>query len=427
MTDQLPAPADTYELRAPTSRAELRAYLAPLELAFAEEIPEADWADLEAMTDPARVVAAFDGGAPVGAGGAVPFELTVPGGRMVRAAGVTLVGVSPTHRRRGILRRVIAHLHQDARIRDEPVAVLWASEGAIYQRFGYGPATVQAEAEIDRTGAAFVSPSVPIGQVRIVEPAAAMEVIPPIYERIRQDRPGALSRDDLYWGRSMLADSEQRRQASGRKRLAVLDIDGRAEGYAIYRVKSEWDGRGPKGVLTVLEVVALAARAERELWRWLLDQDLMGSTRIVRGPVPHPLQLLLAEPRRLGLTVGDALWLRILDVQAAMGARRYGRPGTLTVGIQDPSIPSNDGVWVLEVPADAAAGPGSTLSGRLARTDTPPDLSMGIADLAAAYLGGVRIAELARVGRVEEQRPGAVALADAMLASDVSPWCSTGF
>jgi predicted acetyltransferase len=209
------------------------------------------------------------------------------------------------------------------------------------------------------------------------------------------------------------------RGANGMKFLAVYEADGQVEGTAVYRVKPDWDDRGPNGRLFALEVLATTPRATRDLWRWLFEVDLVRLIRAVRGPVPHPLQLLLADPRRLGFTVGDAIWLRVVDVAAALAARTYGRAGALVLEVRDGFCPWNAGRWCLDVADDGR--------GSVEPTTAEPDVTLDAADLGATYLGTFRFSELARVGRVVENTAGALLRADEMFAAARSPWCSTMF
>jgi predicted acetyltransferase len=203
------------------------------------------------------------------------------------------------------------------------------------------------------------------------------------------------------------------------KFYAVYEAGGAVEGTAIYRVKPDWDERGPKGRISAIEVITSTPPATRDLWRWLIEVDLVTLVCGVRAPVPHPLQLLLAEPRRLGFTVGDALWLRVVDVPAALAARTYGRAGTLVLEIRDAFCPWNAGRWRLVVGEDGR--------GVAERTTVEPDVTLDAADLAATYLGTFRFSELARAGRVVEETAGALVRADALFTAARAPWCSTMF
>jgi predicted acetyltransferase len=414
MMDAAPA-ADRYPIRTATVET-VEAFVAPLNHAFADVL---DPADGERRTwEPDRIIAAFDGGEPVSTAGALTFRLSVPGGEAA-AAGVTLVGVSPSHRRRGILRSMMRHQLDDIHARGEPVAILWASEGAIYQRFGYGLATLNGIFEIERAGAVFARPASAEGTVRLVDIETAMGILPTLYDRVRVETPGMVGRSETWWRWITLRDTDQMRSANGMKFLAVYEADGQVEGTAVYRVKPDWDDRGPNGRLVAQEVLATTPRATRDLWAWLFDVDLVRLVRAVRGPVPHPLQLLLAEPRRLGFTIGDAIWLRVVDVPAALAARTYGRPGTLVLEVRDGFCPWNAGRWRLDAAEDGR--------GTVERTTAVPDLTLDATDLGATYLGTFRFSELARVGRVVENTAGALLRADALFASARAPWCSTMF
>lgn len=416
---------DIYPIR--TADADtLRDFLRPLESAFAEPWSEAEYRDFLPTAEAERVIAAFDGEQAVGTAGAYTFGMTVPGGE-VDAAGVTLVGVVPSHRRRGILRSLMRVQLDDVRARGEPIAILWASEGAIYQRFGYGLATLTGGFEIDPRRSAFIRPQAGRGRVRLVEVDEAVSAFPPVYDAALAVTPGMLRRPEIWWRYSTLYDSETYRASRGPKYLALLEQDGRATGYLVYRMKGEWDERGPRGTLSVMELVGISPAAERELWAWALSVDLIGTVKASRQPLPMPLTLMLSEPRRLGLTVGDGLWLRIVDLPAALTARTYGAAGSLVLEIDDTDIPANAGRWRLATTTPRAGDPGGGLEATVEPTDTAPDLVLGIADLGATYLGATRFADLWRADRIEERRPGALREADAMFTSAVTPWCPTMF
>jgi predicted acetyltransferase len=411
----------------------LRASLSPLTSAFAESWSDQEWADRGDAYDPLRIVTAYDGDEPVACAGAEGFRLTVPGGE-VGAGGLTLVGVKPTHRRRGILRALMRQQLDEYRARGEEVSILWASEGAIYQRFGYGLATVASALEIERARVAFLRPREPGGRMRIVDVDEASRIFPSVYEAVRAVVPGSLTRDETMWRLGLLFDASYLAGEHGAKFLAVHETDGTPDGYAIYRVKAGWDQRGPKGEVMVREVLGATPAVELDIWRWVLDLDLVAKVSGDKLPTPPPLLLALAEPRRLGVTLGDGLWLRLLDLPAALEARRYAAPGAVTLHVADDFCPWNAGTWRIEVgvPAPGAGPAGACRPARVAAvgsgtTDGGPDIELDVADLGAAYLGGVRFADLLAADRIRELRPGAVALADAMFLPDRTPACSTMF
>jgi len=429
-----PASDDGIELRTPTPET-LRRSLSPLERAFAFEWTDAAWEVHVRTLEVDRILAAYEGDDPVGAAGAYTFRLTVPGGE-VGAAGVTLVGVSPSHHRRGILRRLMRRQLDDVHDRGEPVAVLWASEGAIYRRFGYGLATLCGTFEVDRTRTVFARAIPPEGRIRMVEGDEAIRLLPVAYDRVRAATPGNLTRTEDWWRWDIVHDAEFRRQGASQKFFGLYEVGGEPEGYAVYRVREAWDERGPKSELLVREVIAATPRAERDIWRWLFDIDLVGRIHADRVPVPPPLFHLLAEPRRLGLTVLDGLWLRIVDLPAALAGRRNASAGDLVFDVSDEFCPWNAGRWRIEGAGDDGSGaagdadPGTasaTRVARVARTDAPADLALDAADLGSVYLGGVPFRDLAAAGRISELHPGAIRRADAMFAVDRTPWCATMF
>ena len=416
MTEPIPR----YPIRTATA-ATLRDFVAPLLAAFGEEMSDTEYDDWRRTAEPDRFIAAFDGPASVGAAGAYTFRLTVPGGE-VAAAGVTAVGVEPGHRRQGILRTLMRQQLDDVRARGEPVAVLWASEAAIYQRFGYGLATLNGSLEVERARTEWLRPAEPVGRLRLVDADEALATFPGVYERVRAVTPGALSRTEEWWRWATLHDAEYMRRGAGPKYRYLCEVDGSPEGYAIYRVKGDWDERGPKGELMVVEAMATSPAVERAVWSFLFGVDLVRTITLRRVAVPPPLALALADPRAIGLRVVDGLWLRLVDLQAALAARRYGGPGELVVEVTDEFCSWNAGRWRI-----AAFGEPGAAVATVERTDGPADIATDTADLAAAYLGAFRLSDLARAGRAEELVPGALRRADAMLAWDRAPHCGTMF
>ncbi len=413
---------DEITLRTPTD-AEFARFAAPLSIAFNEEFSEASIENDRQTIELDRFVGALDGDEVVGGAGAYTFRLTVPGGE-VGAAGITMVGVLPSHRRRGILRQMMTWLLAQARERHEPVAVLWASEAAIYKRFGYGHGTVQVSIDAAKDKIRFARPAERPGRVRILELDEAVRLFPPIYDAIRTTTPGSLDRSEARWRYEQLADAEWMRHGNGPKRNVVLEVDGEPRGYAIYRTHGDWDQFGPKGWVTVLEVTALDAVAEQSLWEWIFGIDLIGTVRSWRSPFPLPLQLMVTEPRRLGMTMTDGLWLRLIDLPAALAARTYRGPAGLVLEVTDEFCPRNAGRWQLTVPGQ---GSGATATVTPAPDAAEVDLALDTADLASLYLGCYRPSELARAGRIRECQPGALAVADSLFAVDQAPTCATMF
>jgi predicted acetyltransferase len=357
-----------------------------------------------------RTHAAFDGDRVVGGAGAFPFTMTVPGGE-VGCAGVTVVGVLPTHRRRGVLTALMRAQLDDVRDRGEPIAALWASEEPIYGRFGYGLASLSGEVTLAATHAQLVDgPSADGTVVRLLDAEEARERLPAVYERVRSETPGMYARSPEWWELRQTFDSPEQRRGAGHRNYALLELDGRDAGYALYRLRSAWEAGVSTGSIEIGEAIADSPLATRELWRFLLSLDWVATVSAFLVPVDHPLWHLLVYPRRMQFRVGDGLWVRLVDVEAALAARSYTGDGAVTLELADDFCPWNAGTWTV-----SAEG--------VERDGGEPDLRLDVQALAAVYLGGFTFAELARGLRLEEARAGGVARADALFATGVKPWC----
>jgi len=359
-----------------------------------------------------RTHAAFDGDSLVAGAGAFTFDLTVPGPVAVPCAGVTVVGVLPTHRRRGLLTRMMRAQLDDIHERGAPIAALFASEETIYGRYGYGLASVRQEIRLPRHRAALRAGTPPrAGGVRLVEHDEALRVFPRIYDRVRRTTPGFLSRSREWWElRRLRDDPDRRRPGAGPLNRALLEIDGRPAGYAIYRIADrEEDGHWTRR-LRVMEAIGVDFPATREIWRFLLEIDWMDEILAWLLPTDHPLMHLVARPDSLDLHTETGLWVRLMDVGAALSARGYAADGRVTFDIADDFCPWNAGTWTL---ADGVAR----------RSRRRPDLRLDVTALGATYLGGFSFGRLARAGLVEEARRGGAARADTLFASDRAPWC----
>jgi predicted N-acetyltransferase YhbS len=219
-----------------------------------------------------RMHAAFDGSNVVGAAGAHRFDLSVPGAR-VQCAGITSVGVQPTHRRRGVLRSLMRAQLDAVHARGEPIAALWSSEETIYERFGYGLASWSGQIAVPRDRARFAHPLEDGGTIRLVEPDEARTLLPPVWQELMTQRPGVFSRSPEWWELRVVADRPERRGGAGPKRFVVAEREGAVRGYAIYRHKPSWEQGVPAGELRVWEAIGADARATAALWRYLLDVD----------------------------------------------------------------------------------------------------------------------------------------------------------
>ncbi|GAA2887247.1 UPF0256 protein [Actinoplanes cyaneus] len=362
-----------------------------LGVVFHEELTGEAKAAEHDVFEPGRALIADDAGQVAGQAAAYSRELTVPGA-VLPAAHISLVGVRPTHRRRGLLTALMRRQLQDiAAAGREPLAVLWASETAIYPRFGYGAAASRLRFSImNREVRLTAPPPEPAGRLRMDEPAALLSEISKVYDQVRTGRVGWSDRDDRWW-RFVLTDPKDGRGGATRRYAAVHDGPGGPTGYALWRVKDGWSSHGPDAVVEVTEVVAADPETYQALWRLLLGIDLTRTVKFSFGAVDEPLLYLVDEPRRLGATLGDALWVRLVDVPAALAGRRYRAPVDVVLEVEDPILPANTGRWRLTGGPDGAA---------CVRTGDPADLTATVTDLGAAYLGGTSLTALAGAGRV---------------------------
>ena len=368
-----------------------------------------------AVTPLERARAAFDGSEMIGTLGCLPYEVTVPGGA-IRMAGTTMITVQPTHRRRGALRALITDHLDDARAVGETLAGLWASESSIYGRFGYGLATERYELELD-AGAVRFSEGDVTGDVRLVEADEAAKLLPPLYERMLKSRPGALSRSADYWKWRRMYDPEHWREgASARRYLIHRGPDG-DDGYVTYRQKEKWEGFFAEGEIRIVELVANTPAAHGGLWKFLTSIDLFPKVTYWNQRVDDELAWRITDPRRVVRKVWDGLWLRVLDVPAALSGRSYAIDGSIRVGVSDPMYPDNDGTY--EVTSESG-------NSECRKVDGEADLFMNIDALGALYLGGHRLGPLARAGRVHGTTD-AIRRADGFFGWDPAPWCAEVF
>ncbi len=362
-----------------------------------------------------RMLAAVEGDAIVAGAGSFSFSLTVPGGPQP-CAGVTVVGVLPTHRRRGILERLMRAQLADLRERGDPLAALWASEETIYGRYGYGLASQDVMIQTPRASAALRADLPPrTGTMRLVDAAEATKVFPRIYDRVSRRQTGFVSRSRDWWELRTFDDRPDRRRGAGELSRVLLELDGRPAGYALYRIKFQFEDASNTSHVRVLEAIGDSPAATRELWRYLLSIDWVKEIECDLLSVDHPLFLLVQRPNKLNWKVFDGLWLRLVEVGAALSARAVSGDGRVTFEVTaDPLLPDNVGTWTVE-------------GGVARRTSRRADLRLDVQALASAYLGGFTFAELSRAGRVEEVARGGIARADALYRVDAKPWCPEVF
>jgi len=398
------------EIRAISER-ELDTFFRASEAA-SSSVPSDD--DLErerTMAEPDRCFAAFDGPQIVGTAGAYTMPMTIPGGQ-IEVGFVTAVGVRPTHRRRGINTELMRRQLDEARRRGEVASVLFASEGGIYGRFGYGLATFGLSFLVETARSAFVRGYAPAGEIRAVERGDAVRAILSINEANRLLRPGMIELDrrrlEYDLGHEHGADTKI-------PSLFVLHMgEEGTDGYAAYKVRQEWPHGFSRSVLRVRHLDATTPAAYADLWRFVLDVDLIETVEAWNRPVDEPLLYLLQDLRRIRPTIVDNLWVRLVDVSAALESRSYSSDGRLCLEISDPFCPWNEGRYALEV-----SGGHATVA---ARVHEPVDLACTASDLGAAYLGGASFRQLHGAGRVLERRDGAVPTADAMFGWRPAPW-----
>ena len=390
---------------------ELDAFIHANEAAFSSVATEEDLERERAMAEPDRCFAAFEGSDIVGTAAAYTMPMAVPGDELAFGF-VTAVGVRPTHRRRGVNTRLMRRQLDDAHARGEAVAGLYASEGGIYGRYGYGIGTFGLSFEVATRRAAFVPGHSWSGTIRLVEPDEATQTILSVNAAGRLRRPGMVRLDERrlrYW--LTHEHGEERTRPS----LFVLHEghDG-PDGYAVYRFKHDWPRGFSESVLTVRQLEATTPAAYADLWRYVLDIDLAETVDAWNRPVDEPLLYLLEDPKRIRPTMIDNLWVRLVDVSAALAARRYRHDGVLTLEVTDPFCPWNEGCYRLEI----SEGTAEVTAG----SSDAPDLACTVTDIGATYLGGTSFHQLHGAGRVRELRDGALATADTMFAWHPVPW-----
>ena len=357
----------------------------------------------------------------VATAGAFTRVMTTPGGSVPIGA-VTIVTVAPTHRRQGLLTVMMRHQLADLHRRQEPVALLWASESAIYGRFGYGSAVPRLIVSGQTRSTAFL-PSVDLGGGWIEEVGKDefAAVVPGLHARLLPYRPGALDRPDVFWERDLMDRSEDRKGAPAVRYALRYAAGGELDGYARFKVSAPWSGDLPDGEVEILELDAADAQARAALWRFFFDLDLVRRFRVHGVVVDEPLRYLLADPRTLTSTLTDSTYVRIVDLPRALSSRRYGADLDVVVQVSDHLLEHNDGTFRIQAEA-GGEGVRVTRAGR-----RRPDLSLGIRELGSIYLGGVPLTALHRAGLVAERSPGAVAAMTMAFDWPQKPFCPDGF
>lgn len=398
-----------------------------------------DWTRVVGVTseheDPDAVP--VDGALPVtaelaGMHASYPFaRFPVPGAQLP-VAGLTWVGVHPQHRRRGLLSAMIDHHLARCRERGEPLSALFAAEAAIYGRFGYGRAADDLRVTVPRGAALRDVPGADRYTVRVERADRARHGA--LVDRLHRaagaapagghpdgavNRPGWATRETEELQAAFWSDPPAHRGGREARRVVVVELDGEPRGYALFRRKVAWETTGPRGTVSTGEVVALDAAAARTLWGVLLDLDLTSEVEPFVLPVDDVVTHLLVDPRSAAPRLADNLWVRVVDVPAALAGRRYAAPLDVVLHVTDHRLPENTGRWRVRADAWGLAD--------VARTDDPADLSLDVRELGAAYLGGTSLAALATAGLVTEHTPGALGTAATAFGWPVAPVCSWVF
>ncbi|MFC5140284.1 GNAT family N-acetyltransferase [Actinomycetospora rhizophila] len=389
------------------ARAMLAAFLRP-------RVPPGDLARAAADYVGQRLRGVYETGdpAPVATLRSWDTRMSVPGGEVAVDA-VTSIGVRSTHRRRGLLRAVLVDDLADAARAGTPVAALTSTQGALYERFGFGLASWNRALRLDTRTATFRAPEA-TGRLRTLDVATLPSAAGPVQDRARRRHPGSMDRTGMSWTALMTGENTFSGMTADPHRHAVLwsDATGRPDGYVVYRVAQDWAGGA--GEIAVLDLQATTPESYRELWRHLVSLDLVGAVIWNDASTDEPLPWLLTDPRAAAAGAGrEMLWLRILDVPAAFGARRYPVTEQLVLAVADPAGHAA-GTWLLDTT--------DPVEPRVVTTTAEPDVALDAATLGSLYLGGADPRVLARAGRLEERTPGAAGRLARLLAAPSVPW-----
>ena len=353
----------------------------------------------------------------VGGIGLLSLTLGVPGGALP-CAGVTFVWTAPTHRRRGVLTRLMRDRLESLRDGAEPIAALLASESCIYSRFGFGPASWTAAVTIERRASQEAWPLADDGRLEPATLDDVLRLLPPVHDALAARTNGMPSRTPAMW-RVVHHEAQRYPDDSGADIYVVhRDAVGAVDGYAAYRLLDRWEDGVSRARMRVVELLAATPRADAALWRHVLDMDLVDVVEARRRPLEEPVLHRLADPRRWRRVVTDDLHLRVLDVERALAGRRYACDGEVRLELRDAVCPWTEGTYLLKGGPDGA---------RCTRTGGDADVALDASVLGAVYLGDTSLTALHLAGRVEERTPGAVARLARMLAWPQRPWCPQEF
>lgn len=331
----------------PVAADELDAFRDVLSHAFNEDALPEETERFAKLFETERSFAGFDGDEMVATGGTFSLQLTVPG-NVVPAGGTTMIAVKPTHRRRGLLRQMMRYHIDEVHGRGEPLAALWASDTAIYGRFGFGLASRRHEYTIATEHLQFHGSSPAKGEVRIADMETALPAMMAVYDAVAATRPGMYARREDWWRHKVLYDPERWRDGFSARRYALYAENGKVSGYTTYRVKAKWERGHGEGEVRVIELKGTSPEARNALWRYLVGIDLTTTLNAWSMPADDELPWRVVNPRRITIEVVDGLWVRPVDLPAALQARRYSAPGRLVLAVHDDFCPWNSGTWALE-------------------------------------------------------------------------------
>jgi predicted acetyltransferase len=358
-----------------------------------------------------RTFGAFDGDRQIGTATSFPASLTVPGGAILPMAAVTFVGVRTDYRRRGALSGMMRVQLADLAARGDVFAGLHASEPVIYERFGYGVGTVGRTIKMINRRAA-MRPDVPVaGTVRLLDKDEVVPALQAAYPRFQATRAGLMGRSPQWW-----ALAYERRLTTGYLLVAGhFDAAGTLDGWVAYRPEEDTsdDPRAGSG-LRVLDFQSADQSVANDLWRYLIGVDLIEDTIVYYRPPDDPVEATLVNAHAVRSEADDELWLRIVDVPAALAARAYGVAAPVVIEVVDTLLPANSGRY--------RVGPHAT-----GRTSEPAALTMAVETLAMLYLGTWRASALAAIGRVTVADPSALVAMDRLFAVDQPAWSGTLF
>ncbi|MFE4541206.1 GNAT family N-acetyltransferase [Arthrobacter sp. NPDC056727] len=357
---------------------------------------------------------------PVATFGTMDKTLNIGFGRLLDTRLVTAVTVRTSHRRRGLLRRMMGEDLAQARANGLAMAALTASEASIYGRFGFGVATSEQSVKVDTT-ARFRLNHTPVGSVEVADPKVLLELAPDVFDRVHRNTPGSIRRHEFY--RQLASGSVSRDGGEDPKVKVALHYgpDGGVDGYVSYKFAG-W--ASAPYTMEVVDLVAATGAAYLELWQYLAAIDLVDRVTWEEAPVDDPLRWALEDARCVEASAArDMLWLRILDVKQALEARHYPADGRLVLKVAD-SLGLTGGTFVLDAEGGTAV---VTAAGDQAPDASASDIELDISVLSALYLGGVSPVTLAASGRLLEHTPGAAFRAARMFAVERPPHCLTHF